>query len=134
MVRCNSKILILLGVTVLLLLAGAVQAEPPMLQIPRVTRTPKLEEILVGPSSNNEVSIKDFRQREPGDGVPVSESTVAYLSYDEKNLYIVFVCTDVRDQVRTVGEVSIHGCRAGAEALRQRSHAQRVDAVVIDDL
>ena len=41
-----------------------------------------------------------FRQREPGDGVPVSQATAAYLSYDEANLYVVFVCRDDPAKVR----------------------------------
>jgi hypothetical protein len=44
--------------------------------------------------------VGEFRQREPGDGVAVSQETRAYLSYDEKNLYIVFVCKDEPDKIR----------------------------------
>ncbi len=44
--------------------------------------------------------ISDFRQREPGDGTPVSQETAAYLSYDDKNLYAVFVCKDEPAQIR----------------------------------
>jgi len=36
--------------------------------------------------------IEGFLQREPGDLVPVSEPTRAYLSYDATSLYVVFVC------------------------------------------
>jgi hypothetical protein len=55
--------------------------------------------------SSNEVSpfgleITDFRQRQPGDGEPVSEPTRAYVSYDQDNLNVVFVCTDDPSQVR----------------------------------
>src|SRR2546425_5565985 len=42
----------------------------------------------------------DFRQRKPGDGVPVSHPTTAYLSYDDANLYVVFVCQDEPGKVR----------------------------------
>src|SRR5262249_31698001 len=41
-------------------------------------------------------AIQDFRQREPGDGNPVSEETSAYLSYDNNYLYAVFVCHTAR--------------------------------------
>ena len=44
--------------------------------------------------------ISDFRQREPGDGDPASESTRAYLSYDQDHLVVVFVCEDDPAQVR----------------------------------
>jgi uncharacterized protein DUF5916 len=46
------------------------------------------------------VRVTDFRQREPGDGVPVSRGTTAYVSYDDANLYVVFVCEDDPAQVR----------------------------------
>ena len=35
-----------------------------------------------------------FRQRKPRDGDPVTEPTRAYVSYDEDNLYVVFICED----------------------------------------
>ena len=46
------------------------------------------------------MEITEFRQREPGDGEPASEPTRAYVSYDENNLYVVFVCQDEPGQVR----------------------------------
>ena len=70
------------------------------LTIPRVLRRPKLEDFLNGENSNNSVVVTDFRQRDPGDGVPASQKTSAFLSYDDKNLYVVFVCQDDPDQVR----------------------------------
>ena len=39
-------------------------------------------------------------QREPGDGVPSSVETTAYLSYDDGHLYAVFVCKDDPAKVR----------------------------------
>ena len=69
--------------------------------IPRVERAPRLEEFLAGdrpPSSA--LRLAEFRQREPGDGVPVSQSTVAYLSYDAQTLYAIVVCKDDLTQVR----------------------------------
>jgi len=39
-------------------------------------------------------------QREPHDGEPVSKPTQAYLGYDQKNLYVVFVCYDDPAKVR----------------------------------
>jgi hypothetical protein len=40
------------------------------------------------------VAVTDFRQYRPGDGEPVSRPTTAYLSYDDENLYVAFVCKD----------------------------------------
>jgi hypothetical protein len=41
-----------------------------------------------------------FVDAEPADGTPVSQRTEAYLGYDTKNLYVVFLCFDDPRQVR----------------------------------
>jgi hypothetical protein len=74
--------------------ADPYQPEQRTYRIPRVTRPPKLEDFLNGAPRQAEVVITDFRQFDPGDGDPVSEPTTAYLSYDDKNLYVAFVCKD----------------------------------------
>jgi hypothetical protein len=66
----------------------------PLSTIPRVTHAPKLEDFLEDRAREAELVVKDFRQNIPGDGDPASESTTAYLSYDQKNLYVVFECKD----------------------------------------
>jgi hypothetical protein len=79
----------------------ALMLEPrPVLQIPRVSRPPKLEDFLHGTPREAETQVTGFRQREPGDGVPASQETSAYLSYDDKNLYVVFVCKDEPGKIR----------------------------------
>ena len=81
--------------------------------IPRVAAAPRLEDFIApslpasspitisgpGPSDGNSaadpergVRVDGFLQREPGDLVPASETTEAYLSYDASNFYAVFVC------------------------------------------
>ena len=45
-------------------------------------------------------AVTGFVQRDPQDGSPVSEPTTAYLGYDQKNLYVVFVCSDYPAKVR----------------------------------
>jgi Domain of unknown function (DUF5916)/Carbohydrate family 9 binding domain-like len=72
----------------------------PLSTIPRVTRAPKLEDFLEGRAREAELTVKDFRQNIPGDGNPASEATMAYLSYDQKNLYVVFQCKDSSGAVR----------------------------------
>ncbi len=84
----------------LCLLAGAARAEPPTLRIPRVSRPPKLEDFLNGVPPGAGVRVTDFRQRQPKDGAPISQPTTAYLSYDDKNLYVVFVCKDEPSKIR----------------------------------
>ena len=101
---------ILLG-TVFLLVAGAritaqTPAPPanaakiPLSTIPRVRRPPKLEDFLENRPREAELAVSDFRQNLPGDGTPATETTVSYFSYDDKNLYVVFVCRDEPGQVR----------------------------------
>lgn len=94
-------LLVLIGLTgVLPGLRVAAQTPPPTLRIPRVSRPPKLADFLGGDAREAEATVTDFRQRDPGDGVPVSEPTTVHLSYDNKNLYVVFVCKDEPNQVR----------------------------------
>jgi hypothetical protein len=83
----------------------AIKPVPPAVtplgvRIPKVNRAPKLEDFLNGRQREAEAVVTDFRQRDPGDGVPASEPTTAYLSYDDENLYVVFVCKDEPGQVR----------------------------------
>src|SRR5882762_5471090 len=72
----------------------------PLARIPRVSRAPRLDDFLQDKPREAELVIDDFRQNVPGDGTPASEKSTAYLSYDEKNLYAVFVCHDASGQVR----------------------------------
>lgn len=44
--------------------------------------------------------VTGFVQRNPHDGEAVSEATDAYMGYDQKNLYVVFVCFDDPRKVR----------------------------------
>lgn len=64
------------------------------LRIPRVSVPPRLSDFLEGTAREGEARVEDFFQRTPGDGVPVSQPTAAYLSYDDKTLYAVFVCVE----------------------------------------
>jgi uncharacterized protein DUF5916 len=66
--------------------------------IPRMQQPPTLEDfVTMEPSprmAGKMARIEGFRQWIPHDGDPVSQRTVAYLGYDEKNFYAVFVCFD----------------------------------------
>jgi hypothetical protein len=77
---------------------------PPTLQIPRVTHAPLLEDFLTmkpeGETALQMAKVTGFMQRNPHDGEKVSEETEAYLGYDQKNLYVVFVCFDDPKKVR----------------------------------
>jgi hypothetical protein len=79
--------------------AVAQAADPPALHIPRVSQPPALEDFLEQPPTDEAV-VTAFVQRAPRDGDAVSQSTTAYLSYDDDNLYVVFVCKDERGKTR----------------------------------
>jgi hypothetical protein len=46
------------------------------------------------------MEVTEFIQREPDDGEPSTAATRAYVSYDDDNLYVAFVCEDDPAQVR----------------------------------
>jgi hypothetical protein len=68
------------------------------INIPRVSRPPKLEEFLSmepSPEWRGKLAKVDrFTQRVPSDGSPVSQRTEAYLGYDNNKLYAIFICFD----------------------------------------
>ena len=78
--------------------------DPPTLTIPRLPRAPALDDFLSmqpkGEIAQQMAKVTGFTQRDPHDGEAVSEPTDAYLGYDQKNLYAVFVCFDDPRQVR----------------------------------
>ena len=86
---------------------GVVAQEPgPTLHIVRTSRPPELQDFVSGAASpdrtdnSGAVAVNDFRQRDPGDGNPASAPTTAYVTYDDANLYVVFVCKDAPTLVR----------------------------------
>lgn len=81
--------------------ASSIPEEPNRtLRIRRVAQPPKLSDFAPGVVRRAEARVVDFVQRTPGDGVPVSRPTSAYLSYDQDNLYVVFVCVEQPPLVR----------------------------------
>src|SRR5271163_2531891 len=66
----------------------------------RVPNPPKLEDFLKGTIPPGQTRIDDFRQNAPSDGARATRETVAYLSYDDFNLYVVFICKEERSMLR----------------------------------
>ena len=105
---CNSpRVVLLIGVLCGLAYAGSSpQNAPPSstLIIPRLARAPVLEEFLTmhpeGDVATEMAKVTGFVQRNPHDRQPASQPTDAYLGYDQKNLYVVFVCFDDPSKVR----------------------------------
>ncbi|MCW5979992.1 MAG: carbohydrate binding family 9 domain-containing protein [Bryobacteraceae bacterium] len=83
------------------LACGAQPAETPALTVPRVSRPPKLADFLTGEPREAELIVTDFRQMDPGDGDPVSRPTTAFLSYDDRNLYVAFIAKDDPKLIRS---------------------------------
>ena len=77
---------------------------PPAILIPRLSRAPSVDDFVtmkpLGEVAEQMVKVTGFVQREPHDGAPVSQRTEAYLGYDQKNLYVVFICFDDPGKVR----------------------------------
>lgn len=70
----------------------------PLVTIPRVERAPTLEDFLAmkpdGELAGRLARIEGFVQREPQDGQAATQRTVAYLGYDDENLYVIFLAFD----------------------------------------
>ncbi len=79
-------------------------SELPTVAIPRLNHPPALEDFLnmrpTGEVAAQMKKVTGFVQRNPHDGLPASQPTEAYLGYDNKNLYAVFVCFDQPGKVR----------------------------------
>jgi Domain of unknown function (DUF5916) len=75
--------------------------------IPRLDVEPKLSDFLTVPVRSHAAAqmlrIRDFVERYPTDGRPVTEPTVAYLGYTKEYFFAAFVCKD-----RTPGLIRAH--------------------------
>ena len=93
-----TPLLLALAATPLVAQQGTPAAAPAggarTIVIPRVTEAPRIDDYLAGTPRTSETGVRDFYQREPGDGVPASQATEAYLSYDDHNLYVIFVARE----------------------------------------
>jgi len=80
--------------------AETVIADPPRIQLPKVGVPPRIEDYLDGNERSQELKVAEFRQREPNDGDAPQLRTTAYLSYDDANLYAIFVCEESQRDLR----------------------------------
>lgn len=69
-------------------------------RIPLFTAPPVIDGKLDDEAWKQAAVFKDFYQTAPGDNIAPSKPTIAYVGYDEKNLYIAFKCYDERDKIR----------------------------------
>jgi hypothetical protein len=68
--------------------------------IPRTQRPPKLQDFISNIPSKAGIAITKFWQLDPVNGESVSQPTVAYVSYDENNLYVGWICKDDPSKIR----------------------------------
>ena len=66
----------------------------------RVAKPPKLDDFLSGNIPPGQARIDDFRQNAPSDGAKATRETVAYLSYDDERLYVIFLCKEEKTKLR----------------------------------
>jgi hypothetical protein len=93
-------LLVLLGALSRPMQGEVAVADAPRIRVPKVSKAPRLEDYLNGNQRIEELRISEFRQREPNDGGPPKLQTTAYLSYDDVNLYAIFVCQGKRTEIR----------------------------------
>jgi Domain of unknown function (DUF5916) len=71
--------------------------------VPRLEVGPKLADFEgmepASPLAKTMLKITGFIQRDPKDGMPVSQRTEAYLGYTEKNFYVVFLAFDTEPRL-----------------------------------
>jgi hypothetical protein len=80
--------------------AEAVPGPAAITTLTRVQAGPHLRDFIAGHIPEGYLRIATFVQREPGDGLPASRGTTAYLAYDDKNLYAIFLCAEDAGKVR----------------------------------
>lgn len=68
--------------------------EEVRIDIQKVSSSPKIDGYIEESFWGSLTPLKDFVQFDPYNGKPPSEETIAYIAYDEDNLYIAFNCLD----------------------------------------
>jgi Domain of unknown function (DUF5916) len=68
--------------------------------VPKFSTEPVIDGKLDDEIWKSAAVFKDFIQIRPGDNIAASKETIAYLGYDEKNLYFSAMCFDEPDKIR----------------------------------
>lgn len=68
--------------------------EEVRIDIQKVSSSPKIDGYIEESFWGSLTPLKDFVQFDPYNGKPPSEETIAYIAYDEDNLYFAFNCLD----------------------------------------
>ncbi len=70
------------------------------ISVPKVFKIPKIDGKIEKAEWNYANKISDFIEHYPKEGRKEYYKTIVYLSYDDKNLYIAFICYDDLSEVR----------------------------------
>ena len=88
---CAPLLLVLSAILAFGQEATSIRAERK-LHISRANAPPVLADYLSGAFPPEAMPITGFLQRNPDDAKPVSRNTTAWLSYDDENIYAIFIC------------------------------------------
>ncbi len=93
--RTSFRFVLVLGLAI-----GAARADDPpkpTFSIPRLSSAPKIDE-LAGMAPEGAAAamhkVEGFIQARPRDGEPATQKTEVFLGYDDKNLYLAWICFD----------------------------------------
>jgi len=111
-------LMLLIFLTPYLCVFGKNSDDNYQVKIPRFSSPPKIDGKLENPLWEKGAVLENFTQYEPQEGANPSEKTIAYLGYDNKNLYIALRCYDSNPK-------AIRAC------LTQRDSVQGDDEVTI---
>lgn len=93
----------------MMILLMALLARPEIV-IPKLEHPPRLEEFENG-ERKDMLKVEGFTQRERNDGQPSTRSTKVYLGYDDRNLYVIFLCGErgtIRAQMLNRGNPALY--------------------------
>ncbi|MGI8668737.1 MAG: DUF5916 domain-containing protein [Aridibacter sp.] len=68
--------------------------------VPKFETAPTIDGRIDEEMWKNAAQFKNFVQTNPGNNIAPSKETIAYMGYDEENLYIAFMCFDEPDKIR----------------------------------
>jgi hypothetical protein len=99
---CITRLVFALTALAWACLAGDPTDPKPSLSIPMVDTPPTLEDFAgMKPGGEFEGRLskaEGFIQQQPKDGEPATQRTEAYLCYDRKNLYVIWLCFDTEPE------------------------------------
>ena len=89
----TKKVGLILFLSFILFLQFTFASTEKTLEVPKLSQSPKIDGVLDNPLWEQEaLKIENFLQLAPKEKGEPTEKTIAYIGYDQKNLYIAFCC------------------------------------------